>query len=143
VPFFCVFHQGTSSIFPCIVIFVLSILWYFPFPCGLRFQNIYDTRISSWRDVLSNGLFCSCFQTGALEGQHFLKTGKLVSLSEQNLLDCTIHYGNKGCQGGEMTYSYDYIRHNGGIDTEESYPYQAKVTFIIHTMIYTSSQSLL
>ena len=45
-----------------------------------------------------------------------------------------MNYGNEGCYDGEITYSYDYIRHNGGIDTEESYPYEAKVTFNIYTM---------
>ena len=35
----------------------------------------------------------------ALEGQHFKATGNLVSLSEQNLIDC-VHNSN-GCKGGD------------------------------------------
>lgn len=63
---------------------------------------------------------------GALEGQHFRKTGRLVSLSEQNLIDCSSSYGNKGCQYGWVFKAFEYIKHNGGIQSDKTYPYTAK-----------------
>ncbi|XWV26879.1 cathepsin L2 [Tupanvirus soda lake] len=66
---------------------------------------------------------CWAFSTtGVVESMHAIKTGKLVSLSEENLIDCSFDYGNMGCAGGLPSQALDYIIANNGIDTEESYP---------------------
>jgi len=77
--------------------------------------------------VKDQGSCGSCWAfsvSGVLEGQHALATKKLVSLSEQNLVDCSKQQGNFGCGGGWPFDSYEYvIRDSEGLDTEASYPY--------------------
>lgn len=68
---------------------------------------------------------CWAFSTvAAVEGINKLVTGDLISLSEQELVDCDTKH-NEGCNGGLMDYAFQFIINNGGIDTEEDYPYRA------------------
>ncbi|KAI9108785.1 hypothetical protein K1719_020090 [Acacia pycnantha] len=60
----------------------------------------------------------------AVEGINQIKTKKLVSLSEQELVDCDTEQ-NEGCNGGLMEYAYEFIKRIGGLTTESNYPYKA------------------
>ncbi|VYS57909.1 unnamed protein product [Arabidopsis thaliana] len=62
---------------------------------------------------------------GAVEGINQISTGELISLSEQELVDCDRGFVNAGCDGGIMNYAFEFIMKNGGIETDQDYPYNA------------------
>ena len=75
-------------------------------------------------DVKDQGACGSCwaFSTvGNLEGQYYLKKKKMVTMSEQMLVDCDTY--DSGCNGGLMENTFTWLKENGGIMTDEDYPY--------------------
>ncbi|KAI3698519.1 hypothetical protein L2E82_42129 [Cichorium intybus] len=69
---------------------------------------------------------CWAFSTiVGVEGINKIKTNQLVSLSEQELVDCD-QSDNHGCDGGLMENAYEFIKENGGVTTEQIYPYFAR-----------------
>jgi len=87
-----------------------------------------DWRQKGYVTPVKNQAQCgSCWAFSAvvsMEGAHFKKTGKLISLSEQNLVDCVKE--DYGCSGGLPFDGISYAIRNGGIDTEASYRYTAR-----------------
>ncbi|XP_011839112.1 PREDICTED: pro-cathepsin H [Mandrillus leucophaeus] len=79
--------------------------------------------------VKNQGACSSCWTfstTGALESAIAIATGKMLSLAEQQLVDCAQDFNNHGCQGGLPSQAFEYILYNKGIMGEDTYPYQGK-----------------
>merc|ERR1712071_265794 len=80
----------------------------FKAPSSVDWRNL--GLVTGVKDQGQCGGCWSFSATGALEGQHFRKTGQLISMSEQNLIDCSTSYGNGGCNGGVVQYAFNYIK---------------------------------
>lgn len=92
-----------------------------PIPNGVNWVNQgYVTGVKN------QGRCGSCYSfsaTGGLEGATYKTSGRLPSLSESQIVDCSGRYGNQGCGGGWYQAAWHYIRDCGGSQSEASYSY--------------------
>ncbi|CAA7040911.1 unnamed protein product [Microthlaspi erraticum] len=103
---------------------------------SFRYQNVSFGALPisvDWRKkgavtpIKNQGSCGSCWAfsaVGAIEGATQIKKGKLISLSEQQLVDCDTK--DFGCSGGLMDSAFQYIMANGGLTTKSNYPYIAQ-----------------
>jgi len=102
------------------------------------FPHAYEPAVAAEVDWIAKGAVtpvkdqgqcgsCWAFSaTGGIEGAVQIKTGKLTSVSEQQLVDCSGSEGNQGCNGGLMDYAFQFVIKNKGIASEAAYPYTAR-----------------
>ncbi|KXG35943.1 ervatamin-B [Sorghum bicolor] len=97
---------------------------------GRRYSDELPKSVD-WREkgavapVKNQGECGSCWAfsaVAAIEGINQIKNGKLVSLSEQELVDCDTKA--IGCAGGYMSWAFEFVMNNSGLTTERNYPYQ-------------------
>eukprot|EP00358_Blepharisma_japonicum_P003115 CAMPEP_0202946166 /NCGR_PEP_ID=MMETSP1395-20130829/8792_1 /ASSEMBLY_ACC=CAM_ASM_000871 /TAXON_ID=5961 /ORGANISM="Blepharisma japonicum, Strain Stock R1072" /LENGTH=312 /DNA_ID=CAMNT_0049646609 /DNA_START=28 /DNA_END=963 /DNA_ORIENTATION=- len=96
---------------------------------SLKLPTSVDWRQQGAVTVVQNQGRCSCAYafatTGAVEGAWKIFNGTLVQLSEQEIIDCSRNFGNRGCEGGTTDGAYKYMIKNG-ITSETKYPFMAQ-----------------
>jgi len=107
---------------------------YFKPSAALRAPRSVDWRNQGCVSKVKNQGECgSCYAfsaTGSLEGILYKKTGRMVDISEQNIVDCSDipgYFHNSGCDGGLTQDTFDFIRYQGGVALTSDYPYKGNV----------------
>lgn len=89
-----------------------------------------ETISFDWREkkgvthIKDQGNCGSCWAfsvVGTIESQYAIRKNSMLSLSEQQLLDCSSR--NNGCDGGTILYAFEYIKEAGGVCADKEYPY--------------------
>ncbi|KAF7822926.1 senescence-specific cysteine protease SAG39-like [Senna tora] len=98
-----------------------------------KYGNVNVPSTIDWRQKgavtpIKNQGQCGCCwafsAVAAMEGITKLSTGNLISLSEQELVDCDTSGVDQGCEGGLMDDAFKFIIQNHGLATETKYPYE-------------------
>ncbi|KAL3351824.1 hypothetical protein AABB24_020084 [Solanum stoloniferum] len=99
---------------------------------SFKYENVTVPATMDWRKkgavtAIKDQGQCGCCwafsAVAATEGINKIKTGTLISLSEQELVDCDTS-SDMGCEGGLMDDAFKFIIKNHGLTTESNYPYQ-------------------
>jgi len=121
--------------------FVASMMGRFPDQSNEKRETVAEEELANvpndvdWRSkgivnpVKNQGSCGSCWAfsaTAAVEGFHAQKTGKLLSLSEQQIVDCCHDQGSAGCNGGQETAAVGWVGKQGGQCLGSDYPYTAR-----------------
>ncbi|XP_050222092.1 senescence-specific cysteine protease SAG39-like [Mercurialis annua] len=99
---------------------------------GFSFRYMNVTAVPATIDWRKAGVVTPVKDQGscavaATEGIKKLKTGKLMSLSEQELVDRDITREYGGCDGGDMDNAFRYIIRDKGLTTEANYSYMSSL----------------
>lgn len=88
------------------------------------FNWVDQGKVTPVKDQGTCGSCWSFSTTGSIESAYWIQKGKEVLLSEQQIIDCSLDYGNNGCSGGLVEYAYHYAS-DVALETEAEYPYKA------------------
>jgi C1A family cysteine protease len=93
-------------------------------PEEFSWRSNFSNIVTKPRDQVACGS-CWAFSTAQLlESAFAIRTGKLVPVSTNQVMDCTWDNHNNGCQGGEVDLALNsYRNHSIPIASEEEYPY--------------------
>jgi C1A family cysteine protease len=96
---------------------------------GANYEQEVDWLAAGMVTPVKNQLMCaSCWafcSIGALESAYLISTGRKQLFSEQQLVDCSTPYGNKGCHGGDLDPTFRFLAERG-TTTQDIYPYVGK-----------------